>query len=130
MLFSGARPRYMTLPNRPQHAGAILLITLTLVAHGQGRPAAQDHDHASGGTFGSVHFETSCSPAAQAQFDRAVAMLHSFFYPETEKAFRAIASIQSRSRGVRAFAARARWIASQPCCNNCGGNGAVSGLGR
>jgi hypothetical protein len=81
----------MTRPNRPQHAGAILLITLTLVAHGQGRPAAQDHDHASGGTFGSVHFETSCSPAAQAQFDRAVAMLHSFFYPETEKAFRAVA---------------------------------------
>src|SRR5215218_812271 len=26
-----------------------------------------------------------------ADFDRAVAMLHSFFYPETEKAFRAIA---------------------------------------
>ena len=27
----------------------------------------------------------------EAQFDRAVAMLHSFFYPETDKAFRAIA---------------------------------------
>src|SRR5678815_1439650 len=41
--------------------------------------------------FGEVHFAISCSPAAQQQFDRAVAMLHSFFYPETEKAFQAIA---------------------------------------
>jgi len=47
-------------------------------------------DHASGGTFGSVHFDLSCSAGTQKQFDRAVAMLHSFFYPETEKAFRAI----------------------------------------
>ena len=30
------------------------------------------------------------SRAAQEPFDRAVAMLHSFFYPETEKAFRAV----------------------------------------
>src|SRR5262245_44940532 len=53
--------------------------------------AQADHgDHGTGGTFGSVHFENSCSAAAQGQFDRAVAMLHSFFYPETEKAFRAI----------------------------------------
>ena len=41
--------------------------------------------------FGKIHFEISCSPTAQQQFDRGVAMLHSFFYPETEKAFRAIA---------------------------------------
>ena len=54
--------------------------------------SAQDEHagHASGGGFGSVHFEISCSPASQQQFDRAVAMLHSFFYPETEKAFQAI----------------------------------------
>jgi hypothetical protein len=40
--------------------------------------------------LGKVHFLVSCSPAAQAQFDRALAMLHSFFYPETVKAFTAI----------------------------------------
>jgi hypothetical protein len=81
----------MVRSNRPHHAGAIILVVCVLVALGQGRAAAQDHDHGSAGTFGTVHFETSCSTAAQAQFDRAVAMLHSFFYPETEKAFRAIA---------------------------------------
>ena len=42
------------------------------------------------GKFGRVSFPTSCTPAAQAQFDRALAMLHSFFFPETVKAFEAI----------------------------------------
>jgi hypothetical protein len=46
--------------------------------------------HAAEEQLGKVHFPVSCSPAAQAQFDRAIAMLHSFFYPETVKAFTAI----------------------------------------
>lgn len=37
--------------------------------------------------YGVVHFPVSCTPAAQEQFDRAVALLHSFFFPETLKAF-------------------------------------------
>ena len=41
--------------------------------------------------FGEVNFPISCSPAAQGEFNRAVAMLHSFFFPETVKAFTAIA---------------------------------------
>ena len=36
-----------------------------------------------------VHFPISCT-AVQAKFDRAVALLHNFFYPETVKAFQAI----------------------------------------
>ena len=46
--------------------------------------------HAAEEQLGKVHFPVSCSPAAQAQFDRAIALLHSFFYPETVKAFTAI----------------------------------------
>ena len=55
--------------------------------------AQGDHaGHGAGGEiYGRVHFPISCAPAVQADFDRAVAMLHSFFYPETEKAFRAVA---------------------------------------
>ena len=41
--------------------------------------------------LGEVHFPISCSPAAQRQFNRAVALQHSFFFPETVKAFTAIA---------------------------------------
>src|SRR6058998_3042091 len=42
------------------------------------------------GKFGRVSFPTSCTPAAQAEFERALAMLHSFYFPETVKAFAAI----------------------------------------
>src|SRR5262247_180309 len=41
--------------------------------------------------LGRVIFQTSCTPQAQAQFERALAMLHSFFFPETIKAFSAVA---------------------------------------
>lgn len=40
--------------------------------------------------LGEVSFPISCSPAAQTQFNRAVAMQHSFFFPETVKTFSAI----------------------------------------
>src|SRR5262249_3221539 len=40
--------------------------------------------------LGRVHFKTSCSPEAQKEFERALAMLHSFFFPETVRAFTAI----------------------------------------
>src|ERR687887_2029996 len=51
------------------------------------------HDDARGKQqekLGRVLFKTSCSPDAQKQFERALAMLHSFFFPETVKAFSAI----------------------------------------
>jgi tetratricopeptide (TPR) repeat protein len=41
--------------------------------------------------LGRVVFQTSCTAQAQAQFERALAMLHSFFFPETIKAFSAVA---------------------------------------
>lgn len=57
--------------------------------------AQNEHaDHAAGENLGAVHFPISCSPRAQRQFDRAVAMLHSFYYPETIKAFTAIATAE------------------------------------
>src|SRR5438874_12164300 len=40
--------------------------------------------------LGTVDFANSCAPAVQPQFQRAVAMLHSFRYAETEKAFREV----------------------------------------
>ncbi|MGE0449472.1 MAG: hypothetical protein AB7Q29_07805 [Vicinamibacterales bacterium] len=59
---------------------------------------AQDHDHdvalaGSGSQLGRAHFATSCSPAAQEEFDRALTMLHSFFFPETVKTFSAIPTV-------------------------------------
>jgi tetratricopeptide (TPR) repeat protein len=54
-------------------------------------PASADDDAKTRGEkLGRVFFKTSCSPEAQKQFERALAMLHSFFFPETIKAFSAI----------------------------------------
>jgi hypothetical protein len=47
--------------------------------------------HAGEERLGEVNLPISCSPAAQQQFNRALAMQHSFFFPETVKAFTAIA---------------------------------------
>jgi hypothetical protein len=52
----------------------------------------QDVARAQGEKFGDVSFPISCSAAAQAQFNRAIAMVHSFFFPETVKAFTALAA--------------------------------------
>jgi len=41
--------------------------------------------------LGKVHFPVSCAPAAQQQFDRAVAMLHSFWVSPAAKAFAEVA---------------------------------------
>ena len=40
--------------------------------------------------LGNVNFPTSCDRKVQAQFDRAVAMLHSFWFQQGEKAFREV----------------------------------------
>ena len=53
-------------------------------------PRAQEpeqHKHDMGEKLGVVNFTVSCNSAAQQQFNRAVALLHSFWYEEAAKAF-------------------------------------------
>ena len=45
------------------------------------------HYHDASEKLGQVNFPISCSQAAQRQFNRAAALLHSFWYDEAEKAF-------------------------------------------
>jgi Tfp pilus assembly protein PilF len=40
--------------------------------------------------LGKVTFPTSCDPRAQAQFERGVAMLHSYWFTEARKVFDAV----------------------------------------
>ena len=75
-----------------------LLLVLALVGAMPCPAAAHspDHDHGAPGgrpaeTLGKVSFPTSCDPAVQAQFERGVALLHSFWFPEGLKAFTAVA---------------------------------------
>jgi tetratricopeptide (TPR) repeat protein len=54
--------------------------------------AAEPHDEAKPGEkLGTVHFDTSCSATAQPQFERAVAMLHSFWFQAGLDAFAEVA---------------------------------------
>src|SRR5690242_4115023 len=49
---------------------------------------AQDHTHPlTAEKLGSVNFATSCSAAAQPQFNRAVALLHSFEFGQAIEGF-------------------------------------------
>lgn len=52
--------------------------------------ADEPHQHEHGSPpekLGTVHFAVSCSDAARPQFERAVALLHSFWYDAAQKAF-------------------------------------------
>jgi tetratricopeptide (TPR) repeat protein len=62
---------------------AALLIAVSLCTSGVGRAQPKEE-------LGKVGFANSCSPAVQEQFQRGVAMLHSFRYGEGEKAFREV----------------------------------------
>ena len=42
------------------------------------------------GRLGQVHFPVSCSAEAQKEFDRAVTLLHNFWFSESDKAFAAV----------------------------------------
>jgi hypothetical protein len=70
---------------------AIRLVWLvSLIAFFGGSAATAQEKAAPPEQLGKVHFPVSCSATAQQQFDRAVALLHSFFFPETIKAFTAV----------------------------------------
>src|SRR5438552_6186393 len=58
---------------------------------------AQEHEPggAHGEALGRVVFPVSCRPDAQVQFERAMALLHSFWWEEGARAFRAVAAADS-----------------------------------
>ncbi|MGH8335616.1 MAG: hypothetical protein ACRETL_02050, partial [Gammaproteobacteria bacterium] len=50
---------------------------------------AQEHQHGNGEKLGAVHLATSCNEDAQREFDRAVALLHSFQFGRAVQGFNA-----------------------------------------
>ena len=77
----------------PRISLGLFPLVLALAAPG----VAQDHkdhqhQHALPEKLGTITFPISCAPASQAPFARAVALLHSFWYDEAEKAFAAVAA--------------------------------------
>ncbi|HUP90549.1 MAG TPA: hypothetical protein VM100_14415 [Longimicrobiales bacterium] len=68
-----------------------VLLALVAASISTNALAQEQHDHktASSGV-GSVHFPVSCNAEAQRRMDRAVAMLHSFWFGEAHKTFESV----------------------------------------
>ena len=76
--------------SRPAVIVIALVLSAALLALGDVPLSAQVTPPA-GEKIGQVVFPVSCAPAMQKPFERAVALLHSFWYLESAKAFAAIA---------------------------------------
>jgi tetratricopeptide (TPR) repeat protein len=50
------------------------------------------HNHPAPEKLGTVHFENSCAAGVQGEFDRAVALLHSFAYDVAAREFKSVAA--------------------------------------
>jgi hypothetical protein len=74
--------------NRPRIAVGVMLSAVMMSATLTGTTAAQvdQHTHAAP-AVGAVRFTTSCAPAVQAEFDRGVALLHSFWFSAAIESF-------------------------------------------
>ena len=70
----------------------ILPFAATLLAASTSPSLGQDHAHGGNpATVGKVRFPTSCSAEVQPRFEQAVAMLHSFWFDQSQGAFEEIA---------------------------------------
>jgi tetratricopeptide (TPR) repeat protein len=81
-----------TFRSAPVRRTLVLAALCTLL--GVGPTLAQEHEHPAGdaATLGSVTFPVSCAPGVATAFERAVAMLHSFWFVEAVEAFQSIAA--------------------------------------
>src|SRR4029077_17576113 len=85
---------------RPTFVAAILSIVVASAA------PAQAHSHEQ---LGTVHFATSCQPSTAQQFDRAVALLHSFEFGASIQGFNAVLASDSTCAMAYWGIALSRW---------------------
>lgn len=85
---------------------AVLLVLSGRVALGQEHEHPQGHDNEK---LGTVHFPTSCSPRVQQQFDRAVALVHSFEFGASIRAFNDVLAVDSTCAMAHWGIALSRW---------------------
>ena len=69
-----------------RHLGVLTLLVTPLLA----QEDIRHHHELSESQLGTVHFQTSCSAGVAADFNHAIALLHSFEYDEARDAFSAI----------------------------------------
>ena len=72
------------------------LLLACLITCASSLTAQETHSHGVPEKLGQVSFSVSCNPAVQQQFNRAVALLHSFAYAPAADAFRGVAKQDPR----------------------------------
>ncbi len=111
---------------------AALLIVVPVGARAQ-QPA---HPHtASPEALGTVHFQTSCKPAVAAQFDCGIALLHSFEFGASIRAFTDVVAADSTCAMAHWGVALSRWgnplaAGSRPAARLQAGQAAVEAATR
>ena len=88
---------------RPSISTAAALLFIAATA------GAQEHGHHQGEQLGAVHFATSCAPKTAPVFDRAVALLHSFEFGASVRAFNDVLAIDSTCAMAHWGIALSRW---------------------
>jgi hypothetical protein len=81
----------MTRRSLPQAVFAAAVLSAVASLHAQDHEA---HQHATG-RLGRVTFPVSCTPEARGRFEHAMAVLHSFWWEEGERAFAAVLDADS-----------------------------------
>jgi hypothetical protein len=66
----------------------IKLVAAVLLVFAAARGMTQEHQHVE--KLGEVHFATSCNEVAQGEFNRAIALLHSFQFSRAIEGFNAV----------------------------------------
>jgi len=70
------------------HANKLIAAVLLVSTAAPGM--TQEHPYENGEELGEVHFATSCDEATQSDFNRAVALLHSFQFSRAIEGFNAV----------------------------------------
>jgi tetratricopeptide (TPR) repeat protein len=101
----------MSLRHTALVSGALILLPA-------GSLAAQDHPHHGGPErLGRVEFATSCNAEAQPRFERALALLHSFWWSEAGRAFAGVLEADpdcAIALWGSALVERGNWFAGPP----------------
>src|SRR5215210_6762831 len=89
----------------PRHVfGILIAAAVPCFAFAQNEPK---HGHPE--KLGTVHFPTTCSPAVAPKFDRAIALLHSFEFGASIRAFNEVLAADSTCAMAHWGIALSRW---------------------
>ncbi len=78
------------------HRSLRILLTLLFSVISPFAAAQEPHSHSVPEKLGKVSFPISCAPAVRVEFDRGVALLHSFAYSAAKDAFQGVAEQDPR----------------------------------